>query len=178
MSFVASGLVTGLYLVPALEAMATKDALTAIAVIHTYRFIGLAFLVPGVVSEELPREFARPAAYGDLIAAILAVLSTVMLHGDVVGALAVTWLFNIWGTGDLVNAMFQGTRRIAAEGRNAFHSDRHRSSASHHARPHLLAAGAGDALSKSISHLQRSGCKSGSSERRRSQATMARLHRW
>jgi hypothetical protein len=118
MSFVASGLVTGLYLVPALEAMATKDALTAIAVIHTYRFIGLAFLVPGVVSENLPREFARPAAYGDLIAAILAVLSTVMLHGDVVGALAVTLFFNIWGTGDLVNAMFQGTRRIAAEGRS------------------------------------------------------------
>jgi hypothetical protein len=78
----------------------------------------LAFLVPGVVSENLPREFARPAAYGDLIAAILAVLSTVMLHGDVVGALAVTWLFNIWGAGDLVNAMFQGTRRIAAEGRS------------------------------------------------------------
>jgi hypothetical protein len=44
------------------------------------------------------------------------VLSTVMLHGDVVGALAVTWLFNIWGTGDLMNAMLQGTRRIAAKG--------------------------------------------------------------
>jgi hypothetical protein len=43
MSFVASGPVTGLYLVPALEAMATKDALTAIAVIHTYRFIGACF---------------------------------------------------------------------------------------------------------------------------------------
>jgi hypothetical protein len=119
MSFIASGLVTNLYLLPALEAMATKEALTAIVVFHTYRFIGLAFLVPGVVSEDLPREFAQPAAYGDLIAAILAVVSTVMLHWDVVGALAVTWLFNIWGTGDLVNAMFQGTRRIAAGGRSA-----------------------------------------------------------
>jgi hypothetical protein len=119
MSFVASGLVTGLYLLPALEAMATKEALAALVVFHTYRFIGLAFLVPGVVSEDLPPEFARPAAYGDLIAAILAVLATVMLRRDVVGALAVTWLFNIWGTGDLVNAMFQGTRRIAAGGRSA-----------------------------------------------------------
>lgn len=118
MSFVASGLVTGLYLVPALKAMATTDALTALVVVHTYRFIGLAFLVAGVVSEDLPREFARPAAYGDLIAAILAVLATVMLRADVVGALAVTWLFNIWGTGDLLNAMFQGTRRLAPRGRS------------------------------------------------------------
>lgn len=116
MSFVAFGVITSLYLVPALSAMATRTALTALVVAHTYRFIGLAFLVSGVVSPSLPREFARPAAYGDLIAAILAAFAALMLRADVVGAMAVTWLFNVWGAGDLLNAMFRGIRRIGPAG--------------------------------------------------------------
>jgi hypothetical protein len=39
--------------------------------LHSFRFIGLAFLVPGVVSADLPSTFAHSAAYGDIIAAIL-----------------------------------------------------------------------------------------------------------
>ncbi|MHB1514976.1 MAG: hypothetical protein ACYCVY_04565 [Acidiferrobacteraceae bacterium] len=112
MSFVAFGLVTALYLAPALGAMSDRDALTALVMIHAYRFIGLAFLIPGVVAEGLPPEFARPAAYGDLIAAILAVLSVLMLHEHTPGAFVLTWVFNVWGTGDLLNAMFQGVRRV------------------------------------------------------------------
>lgn len=116
MSFVAFGLVTGLYLLPALGAMPTMAALTALVVGHTYRFIGLAFLVPGVVAESLPSEFARPAAYGDLGAAILAIFATLLLHAHAAGALLLTWIFNVWGTVDLLNAMLQGVRRISAQG--------------------------------------------------------------
>lgn len=116
MSFVAFGLVTALYVHPALSAMNTVDALTVLAVIHTYRFVGLSFLVPGVVGDGLSPAFARPAAYGDLIAAILAVFAVLMLHAHIIGALLVTWIFNIWGAGDLLNAMFQGVRRIDMKG--------------------------------------------------------------
>lgn len=116
MSFLAFGLVTGLYLEPALSRAAVMDALTALIVVHTYRFIGLAFLIPGVVTEDLPPGFARPAAYGDLIAAILAILATLMLHAHAPGALVLAWIFNVWGTADLLNAMLQGVRRTGANG--------------------------------------------------------------
>lgn len=116
MSFVAFGVVTALYLTPALSAMSTVDALTALVVIHTYRFMGLCFLVPGVVGEGLSPKFSRPAAYGDLIAAILAVFAALMLHAHAVGALLLTWIFNLWGAGDLLNAMFQGLRHMDMKG--------------------------------------------------------------
>ena len=44
-----------------------------------FRFIGLSFLVPGVVSPSLPAGFAIPAAYGDFIAGILAIVATIAL---------------------------------------------------------------------------------------------------
>jgi hypothetical protein len=110
MSFVASSLVAGLYVWPVVSRTATADALAALVLVHAYRFVGLAFLVPGVVSEGLPPQFARPVAYGDLIAAVLAICATLMLHARVPGALIVTWVFNLWGTVDLLNAMFQGVR--------------------------------------------------------------------
>src|SRR5262245_33082240 len=48
------------------------DALRPLLVLHAFRFIGLSFLVPGVVSPDLPLAFARDAAFGDIVAAILA----------------------------------------------------------------------------------------------------------
>src|SRR5262245_60643698 len=64
MSFLAFGIVTKLYIWPYLRAMPRDDALTALLVPHAFRFIGLSFLVPGVVSPSLPSQFAAPAAYG------------------------------------------------------------------------------------------------------------------
>ena len=117
MGFIAFGLLTRLYLMPVLAATDAFTALTALVAIHAYRFIGLTFLLPGVVAPEgLPPGFARPAAYGDLVAAILAVVAALMLHAHLPGALAVTWVFNLWGTADLVNAMVQGPRRLASKG--------------------------------------------------------------
>src|SRR5262245_58067463 len=61
--FVALGIVTALYIWPRLETMSREDALTALVVPHTFRFIGLSFLIPGVVSPSLPPAFAAPTAY-------------------------------------------------------------------------------------------------------------------
>jgi len=79
MSFVAFGLVTKLYIWPRLRMLERDDALISLVVPHTFRFIGLSFLVPGVVSPSLPSAFAVPAAYGDLIAAVLAVAASITL---------------------------------------------------------------------------------------------------
>jgi len=108
MSFLAYGIVTRLYVLPRLRIMPREDALTALVVPHTFRFVGLSFLVPGVVSPSLPAEFAAPAAYGDLVAAILAVIATLALRARASWAIAIVWVFNVWGTLDLLNAIYNG----------------------------------------------------------------------
>jgi len=108
MSFLAYGIVTKLYVLPRLRVMPREDALTALVVPHTFRFVGLSFLVPGVVSPSLPAEFAAPAAYGDLVAAILAVIATLALRARASWAIAIVWVFNVWGTLDLLNAIYNG----------------------------------------------------------------------
>jgi hypothetical protein len=106
MSFVAFGLVTTRYIWPRLRILERDDALVALVVPHAFRFVGLSFLVPGVVSPSLPSAFAVPAAYGDLGAAILAVAATVALARRAWGASVLVWVFNVWGTADLLYAFY------------------------------------------------------------------------
>jgi hypothetical protein len=108
MSFVAFGLVTMLYIWPRLRILERDDALVALVLPHTFRFIGLSFLVPGVVSSSLPAAFAAPAAYGDLVAALLAGAAAIALSRRASWAIWLVWLFNIWGTADLLFAFYQG----------------------------------------------------------------------
>ena len=63
------------------------------------RFFGLSFLVPGVVSPLLSHAFAAPAAYGDFVAGLLAILAMVALKRRISWAMAAVWVFNLWGTG-------------------------------------------------------------------------------
>ncbi len=108
MSFLAYGIVTKLYIWPWLRVVPREDALIALVVPHTFRFIGLSFLVPGVVSPSLSPDFAAPAAYGDLVAAVLAVIATLALQARASWAIAMVWVFNVWGTLDLLNAIYNG----------------------------------------------------------------------
>jgi hypothetical protein len=71
-SFVAWSVVTARYIWPELRLRPRAAALRPLLILHSFRFIGLAFLVPGVVLPELSSAFARSAAYGDIVAAALA----------------------------------------------------------------------------------------------------------
>ena len=117
MSFVAFGLVARLYIWPRLRKRERGDALLALVVPHTFRFVGLSFLVPGVVSPSLPSGFAAPAAYGDLVAAILAVAATVALSRHAPMATVLVWLFNVWGAADLLFAFYQGLFGVGLDAR-------------------------------------------------------------
>jgi len=104
-SFIAWGIVATRYIWPALRLRQRAEALRPLLILHSFRFIGLAFLVPGVVSPDLPSAFARAAAYGDIIAAMLALLALISLpsaFGD-----GIAWIFSLWGTADLFNAFYQ-----------------------------------------------------------------------
>ena len=65
----------------------------------------MVFLVPGVVAQTLPESFAAPAAYGDLVTGVLALLALIALRTGWRGTLALVWVFNIVGTVDLLNAL-------------------------------------------------------------------------
>jgi hypothetical protein len=117
MSFVAFGLVTQLYIWPHLRIRERDDALLPLVVPHTFRFIGLSFLVPGVVSPLLPPAIAVPAAYGDLLAAILAVAASIALSRRASLATLLVWLFNVWGAADLLFAFYQGQFAVGLDAR-------------------------------------------------------------
>ena len=106
-SFIAWGIVAARYIWPALRLRQHADALQPLLILHSFRFIGLTFLVPGVVSPDLPPVFAHAAAYGDIVAAILALLS-LLLPGS--AGVAAAWIFNLWGTADILNAFYQANR--------------------------------------------------------------------
>ena len=104
-SFIAWGIVTARCIWPELRLRSRTEALRPLLMFHSFRFVGLAFLFPGVVSPDLPPAFAHSAAYGDIIAATLALLSLVSLPSG--AGVVITWVFNLWGTADLLNAFYQ-----------------------------------------------------------------------
>jgi len=104
-SFIAWGIVTARYIWPELRLRPRAEALRPLLILHSFRFIGLAILVPGVVSPDLPPAFARSAAYGDIVAAILALLTLLLLPSA--ASVAVGWIFSLWGSADLLNAFYQ-----------------------------------------------------------------------
>src|SRR5690348_14042572 len=104
-SLIAWSIVAARYIWPKLRHRDRAEALRPLLILHSFRFMGLAFLVPGVVSPDLPSSFARAAAYGDLIAAILALLALISLPSA--AGIAIAWIFNLWGAADLFNAFYQ-----------------------------------------------------------------------
>ena len=104
-SLIAWGIVAARYIWPELSLRPRAEALRPLLIFHSFRFIGLAFLVPGVVSPDLPSAFAHSAAYGDIMAAILALLALLWLPSA--SGVAIAWIFNLWGSADLFNAFYQ-----------------------------------------------------------------------
>ena len=104
------GLIAKWYLVPWMDSVSRPAALSPILLFHGTRYIGLAFLLPGVTATALDPAFANLAAYGDLIAALLALGAVLALRLGLPGTLLLVWIFNLWGTLDLLNALYTGFR--------------------------------------------------------------------
>jgi hypothetical protein len=108
LSFVVWGVVAAWYVAPRLAALPLASALQPLLVLHAFRHVGMVFLVPTVVGPSVPASFAVPAAYGDLLAGLLALAALVALRGRWPIAIATVWLFNVLGLLDLINAFYQG----------------------------------------------------------------------
>lgn len=107
MSLIVFTLFAKWFVSPWLSKMSVHLALVILIIPHTFRHLGLAFLVPGLVAENLSSTFAYAAAYGDFISGLLALFSMIALRGGWRLAFPMVWFFNIVGTVDLLNALRQ-----------------------------------------------------------------------
>jgi hypothetical protein len=104
------GLAARWYVLPVLDRHPVSDGLTALLLVHGFRYVGLAFLVPGVTAAPLDSRFAAPAAWGDLAAAVLALLAIAALRCGWRFARPFVLFANAFGLLDLVNAVLRGLR--------------------------------------------------------------------
>jgi len=109
LGYVASLLLFGAYVLPWLKAMDRAEAQRAIATLHSFRFFGLVFILPGVVGPNLPAGFATVAAYGDFATGLLALLALLTVR-----IRPLFWLFvagfNLVGIADILLDYYHATR--------------------------------------------------------------------
>lgn len=115
-ALLTSAVVASVYVWPLVRAMPRHDALRLLAAFHAFRFLGMNFMVAGFVSPELNPGFASEVGWGDLIAATLALISMAVLSWRRPIAIPMVWIFNIWGTFDLLNAYYVGATKIRNPG--------------------------------------------------------------
>jgi hypothetical protein len=109
LGYVAWLLCTNVYILPKLKTMSRIDAQRAIATLHSFRFFGLVFILPGVVGHNLPAGFATFAAYGDLATGLLAILALLTI-----GKRSLFWPlvvgFNLVGAIDIIVDYYHGSK--------------------------------------------------------------------
>ena len=84
--------------------------LKLLTTIHFFRYLATTMLMVGLVVQKLPGGFANPAAFGDLATLLLAYVAFIVLQRthDNNAKLSSVWLFNIFGTLDLLLAAVLG----------------------------------------------------------------------
>ncbi len=113
------GIIAKFWLIPWLKAKPFHEALALMTVPHVFRYVGLSFLITGVTHSSFDLRFANPAAYGDLIAAILALASVWDLLSKSRVSIPTVWLFNVVGFIDFLTAITQGLRYTSPAGMGA-----------------------------------------------------------
>ena len=101
------------YVWPRMRELPLQAAVRPILHLHLFRYIGLAFIVPGVVGPNLQAAFAVPAAYGDLVAMVLAWVA--LITGSGRNSRIAIWAFSLWGFADLLFAFYQGMIGVVIE---------------------------------------------------------------
>ena len=101
LGYVAWLLCFSVYIMPRLKSMDPVAAQRAIATLHSFRFFGLVFILPGVVGPNLPAGFAVFAAYGDFATGVLAMLALLTVRiRPLFWAFVVA--FNLVGAADII----------------------------------------------------------------------------
>ncbi len=107
-------LLARIYLIPKLPVLDARTILVPILLLHATRHLGLMFLAPGATYQGLSSSFAYPAAIGDFMTALLALLALPPVLRAARAAKPLVWIFNIVGFVDLVAAITLATIHTAA----------------------------------------------------------------
>ena len=98
-----------IFVFPKLPTLNPQALLIPILLLHGMRHLGLMFLTAGATYAGIPAQFAYPAAFGDLLAALLALIAIPALLRNAAGARLLVWVFNVVGTLDLFSAITLAT---------------------------------------------------------------------
>ena len=98
-----------IYVFPKLGDLKPRALMVPILLLHALRHLGLMFLTPGATYTGIPPQFAYPAAFGDLLAALLALVAILALVRNAASARLLVWVFNVEGTLDLFDAIALAT---------------------------------------------------------------------
>ncbi|HZM44051.1 MAG TPA: hypothetical protein VFC14_04415 [Burkholderiales bacterium] len=98
-----------IYVLPRLPELEPRAVLVPILLLHSFRHLGLMFLAPGATYAGISPQFAYPAAYGDLAAALLALAALPAVVRGATSARLLVWIFNLEGTVDLAAAIALAT---------------------------------------------------------------------
>jgi hypothetical protein len=98
-----------IYIFPMLPDLSPRVILLPILLLHAFRHLGLMFLAPGATYAGIAPQFAFPAAFGDLIAALLALTAIPGVLRNARSARLLVWIFNVEGTVDLIAAITLAT---------------------------------------------------------------------
>jgi hypothetical protein len=102
-------MIARIYVLPRLHELEPQTILLPILMLHSFRHLGLMFLAPGASYPGTPAQFAYPAAFGDLLAAFLAIAAIPTVARRARPARLLVWVFNIEGTLDLITAIALAT---------------------------------------------------------------------
>jgi hypothetical protein len=98
-----------IYVIPKLDELPPQTILPPILLLHSMRHLGLMFLAPGAIYTGIHPEFAYPAAFGDLLAALLALAAIPAVVKGARGARLLVWVFTVVGSLDLIAAITLAT---------------------------------------------------------------------
>ena len=90
------------YVGPSLPKHSFHSVLIGLLWVHVPRYLGMTLLVKGMIDPQLPGEFATRAAYGDFLAAAMALVSIFALHRNWRFAIPLVWVANTFGFADLL----------------------------------------------------------------------------
>jgi uncharacterized membrane protein len=104
LGIIVFGLIAKWYVWPKLKTMKLTDALVPLLLISAFRYTGLLFIYP-TVTANMPEAFAVPAAWGDFVVAMIALVAAIVCRtGHKIGVI-LAWVYAITGSIDFMNAI-------------------------------------------------------------------------
>jgi hypothetical protein len=103
---------------PKMKQQPRVQRLKTLTAISFFRYFATTVFIAGLVSRQLPRGFADPTAFGDLVSMVLAYVAFIALGrpGAGMSRLLTVWIFNIVGAADLLLALVVGPALIRDPG--------------------------------------------------------------